>query len=82
MKQSQFFLGLVLYNIKRAEPLNIDYGNVKIKQYSKVTDWGCILDETLQRESMTLHNLNRINSRIKFLCRKQIFKKAASETPL
>ena len=38
MKQSQFFLGLVLHNIKRAEPLNIDYGNVKIKQYSKGTD--------------------------------------------
>ena len=31
-------------NIKRAEPLNIVYGNVKIKQYTKVTYLGCILD--------------------------------------
>ena len=30
-------------NIKRAEPLNIVYVNVKIKQYTKVTDLGCIL---------------------------------------
>ena len=55
------------FNIKRAEPLNIVYGNVKIKQYTKVTYLGCILDESLSGESMVLHVLNKINSRLRFL---------------
>ena len=56
-------------NIKRAEPLNIVYGNVKIKQYTKVTYLGCILDESLSGESIALHVLNKINSRLRFLYR-------------
>ena len=56
-------------NIKRAEPLNIVYGNVKIKQYSKVTYLGCILDESLSGESMALQVPYKINSRLKFLYR-------------
>ena len=55
------------FNIKRAEPLNIVYGNVKIKQYTKVTYLGCILDESLSGESMVLHVLDEINSRLRFL---------------
>ena len=34
-------------NIKRTKPLNIVYGNVKIKQYTKVTYLGCIFDGSL-----------------------------------
>ena len=49
-------------NMKRAEPLNIVYGNVKIKQYTKVTYLGCILNEFLSGESMALHVLNKIDS--------------------
>ena len=45
------------FNTKRAEPLNIVYSNVKIKQYSKVTYLDCILDESLSGESMALHVL-------------------------
>ena len=60
-------------NIKRAEPLNIVYGNVKIKQYTKVTYLGCILDESLSGESMALHVLNKINSRLRFLYRQNRF---------
>ena len=56
-------------NIKRAEPLNIVYGNVKIKHYTKVTYLGCILDESLSGDSMELHVLYKINSRLKFLYR-------------
>ena len=48
-------------NIIRAEPLNIVYGNVKIKQYTKVTYLGCILDKSLSGESMALHVLNKIS---------------------
>ena len=39
-------------NIKQAEPLNIVYCNVKIKQCTKVTYLGGILDESLSGESM------------------------------
>ena len=35
------------YKIKNAEPLNIEYNSIKIKQYKKVTYLGCILDSTL-----------------------------------
>ena len=56
-------------NIKRAEPLNIVYGNIKIKQYIKVLYLGCILDESLLGESMALHVFNKINSRLRFLYR-------------
>ena len=48
-------------NIIRAKPLNIVYGNVKIKQYTKVTYLGCILDKSLSGESMALHVLNKIS---------------------
>ena len=60
-------------NIKRAEPLNIVYGNVKIKQYTKVTHLGCILVQSLSGESMALHILYKINSRLRFLYRKNRF---------
>ena len=52
---------------KQADPLNIHYNDIKIKQYSKVTYLGCILDETLSGESMATHVINKINSRLKFL---------------
>ena len=53
--------------IKQAETLNIIYCNVKLNQYTKVTYLGCILDESLSGESMLLHVLNKINSRLRFL---------------
>ena len=56
-----------LLNIKRDEPFNIVYGNIKIKPYTKVTYLRCILDESLSGESMALHALNKINSRLRFL---------------
>ena len=62
-------------NIKRAEPLNIVYGNVKIKQYTKVTYLGCILDESMLGESMVLLVLNKINSRLRFFYRQNRFLK-------
>ena len=32
-----------IHKIKKSKPLNIQYNNIKIKQYSKVTYLGCIL---------------------------------------
>ena len=56
--------------VKKVDKLDITYKNIKIKQHSKVSYLGCILDETLNGESMALHVINKINSKIKFLYRK------------
>ena len=58
--------------IKKLSKLRINYKNIQIKQYSKVTYLGCILDETMS-ESMALKVINKINSRLKFLHRKNKF---------
>ena len=57
------------HKAKTAIPLNIQYKDIKIKQYSKVTYLGCILDETLSGESMAIHVINKVNARLKFLYR-------------
>ena len=59
--------------IKKASPLNIQCKYIKIKQYSKVAYSGCILDETLSVESMVIHVINKVNSRLRFLYRKNKF---------
>ena len=59
--------------VKKAEPLNIAYKGLQIKQHSKVSYLGCILDETLSGESMGLHVLNKLNNKLKFLYRKNRF---------
>ena len=46
------------------------YGDVKIKQYSKVTYLGCEVDESLSGGAMAFKVLNKINGRLKFLYRK------------
>ena len=51
------------HKIKRSKPLNIQYNDIKIKQYSKVTYLGCNFDETVSGESMAIHVINKINSR-------------------
>ena len=50
---------------RKIETLNIQYGDVKIKQYSNVTYLNCELDESLSGEA-----INKINGRLKFLYRK------------
>ena len=59
--------------IKNIPKLKINYKNIQIKQHSKVTYLGCILDETMSGESMALKVINKINSRLKFLDRKNKF---------
>ena len=59
--------------VKKASPLNIQYKDKKIKQYSEVTYLGCILDETLSGESMATHVINKVNSRLRFLYRQNKF---------
>ena len=52
--------------IKKVSPLNIQYKGKKVKQYSKVTYLGCTFDETLTRESMATHIINKVISRSRF----------------
>ena len=59
--------------IKKASPLSIQYKDIKIKQYTKVTYLGCILDKTLSGESMATHVINKVNSRLRFLYRQDKF---------
>ena len=59
--------------IKKASPLNIQYKDIKIKQYTKVTCLGYILDETLSGKYMAIYVINKVNSRLRFLYRQKIF---------
>ena len=61
------------HKIKKSKSLNIQYNDIKIKQYSKVTYLGCTLDETLSGESMAIHVINKIYSRLRFLYRQNRF---------
>ena len=56
--------------IKKIDKLDITYNGIHIKQCSKVTYLGCILDESLSGESMALYVMDKINNKIKFLYRK------------
>ena len=53
--------------------IDISYNDVKIKQHSKVTYLGCILDECLTRESMAMQVLPKVTSKLKFLYTKNRF---------
>ena len=55
---------------KRIGTLDIQNGDVKTKQYSKVTYLGCKLDKSLLGEAMALKVINKVNGRLKFLYRK------------
>ena len=59
--------------IKRVPKLKIKYKNIQIKQHSKVTYLGCILDEKMSGESIALQVISKINSRLKFLHRNNKF---------
>ena len=59
--------------LNKGNQIKIVHGNVEIKQHSTVSYLGCILDETLSGESMALNVINKINSKLKFLYRKNKF---------
>ena len=59
--------------IKKVGNLSINHGDIQIKQHSKVTYLGCVLDEDLSGESMATKVMGKINGRIKFLYRKNRF---------
>ena len=59
--------------VKKAESLNINYKGIEIQQHSKVNYLGCFLDESLSGESMGLHVLSKLNSKLKFYTGKTDF---------
>ena len=46
------------------------YGDIQIKQHSKVKYLVCMLDKTMSEETMALSVMNKINNKLKFLFRK------------
>ena len=62
---------------------DISYKDVKIKQYSKMTYLGCVLDDCLTGESMAMQVCIKVTSKLKFLYRKNMFlSKDLSQTML
>ena len=61
------------FKIKKVRKLNIKYGDIQIKQHSKVKYLGCMLDETMSRKTMALSVINKINNKLKFPYRKNRF---------
>ena len=61
------------HRLNKVNSLEVNYGEIHIKQYHTVTYLGCLLDETLSGESMALKVINKINSRLRFLYRKNRF---------
>ena len=61
------------FKIAKVRKLNLKYGNIQIKQHSKVIYLGCMLDETMSGETMALSVINKINNKLKFLYRKNRF---------
>ena len=59
--------------LKNAGKLNIMYNEIEIKEYSKVTYLGCLLDEEISEESMELKTIKKINQKLIFLHRKSRF---------
>ena len=59
--------------LKKIGKLNITYNNKEIKQFSKLSYLGNILEESMSGESMALSVLHKINSRLNFLYRKSDF---------
>ena len=56
--------------LNKVNSLEIKYGEIHVKQYHIVTYLGCLWDETLSGESMALKVINKSNSRVRFLYRK------------
>ena len=58
---------------KNIKQLNIKYGDIQIKQHSKVKYLGCLKDETMSGEAMALYVIHKINNKLKFLYCKNDF---------
>ena len=60
-------------NLKLVEELDIRYKEIKIKQHKHVNYLGCAVDKAISGETMVLRVTAKINSKLKFLRRKNRF---------
>ena len=58
---------------KSIKKLHIKYGDIQVKQHSKVKYLGYLLDETMSGDTMVLNIVNNINNMMKFLYCKNSF---------
>ena len=58
------------HRLNKVGSLDIKYSDIHIKQYNTITSLGCLLDETLSGESMTLTVISKIIYRLRFLYKK------------
>ena len=58
---------------KNIKKLNIKYGDIQIKQHSKVKYLGCLMDEAMSGEAMALNVIHKINNKLNFFIIKMIF---------
>ena len=58
---------------KNIKILKIKYGAKQIKQHSKVKYLGCLMDEIMSGETITLNVIHKISNKLKFLYRKMFF---------
>ena len=71
--KTKWILFATIHKLRNARPLNIVYNGMEIKQHAKVKYLECILDESLSGESMALNVIDKINSYLKFLHRRNGF---------
>ena len=58
------------FKIKKVRKLNIEYGDIQIKQHSKIKYSGCVLGEIMSGETIAFSVTNKINNKLKFIYRK------------
>ena len=63
----------VTFKRKNTKIFHIKYGDIQIKQHSKVKYIGCLLDETMSGEAMALNVVNNINNKLEFFIIKTVF---------
>ena len=68
--KTKSFLFASKCKIKKLQKLEIIYNKIQIKQHSRVTYLGCILEETMSGKSMANKVIRKVNARLKFLHRK------------
>ena len=68
------------HKIKKLQKLEIIYDNIRIKQHSRVTCPGYILEKTMSGESMANKVINKVNVTLKSLHRKNKYLTPASLT--
>ena len=61
------------FKLNKVRKLNIKYGDIQIKQHSKVRYLECMIEETMSGETMTLSFINKVNNKLKYLYGKKRF---------